>query len=297
MNDTDTFFHFENDLLTELHAVRARSAAAPAGPTMPRRRRRRLVAVAAGGAVVAAAVVAVAVVNTGGTSAKPAAAAAGGLPSSSSVRNAVLAAFDANGGDVAYTHMVRAARGEPRVVQDMWQSPSRAATGTRVHFRSRITFGGTVGQDVGMIWTQPGGSSARKTVTGEMIDVEYGSRTWSDQEATPLASGGVFGADQVRQEIAQGYLRVDGPATVGGKKAIKLSLRLPGAGGVTSVLWVDASTYLPIESVAHRPGKTPETTTTDYQMLPSTPGNMASLNVPVPAGFTRTATPPAYPRG
>jgi hypothetical protein len=40
-----------------------------------------------------------------------------------------------------------------------------------------------------------------------------------------------------------------------------------------------------------------QTITTGYQMLPATPGNLASVNVPVPAGFNRTATPPAHPHG
>jgi hypothetical protein len=296
MNDTDAFFDFENNLLTELHAARARSAAGP-GPrrTVPGRRgrARRLVPAAVGGAVAAAAVAAVAVANPGGTGAKPAATPES-PSSSSSVRNAVLAAFDANAGDMAYAHVVITTRGEPTMVVDLWQSPSTVATGTRVHRRSRITFGDRLQQDVGMIWTEPAGSSAyKKRVTGELIDVEYDSKTWSDQKATSITSAPVYGADQVRKEIAQGYLHVDGPTTVSGKKAIKLSLQ--GVHGNTSTVWVDASTYLPIKSVSQSSGRTTQTITTDYQMLPSTPSNMASLNVPVPAGFTRTATPPAHP--
>jgi hypothetical protein len=315
MNDTDTFFDFEDALLTELHAARARSAggqaaghvagrAAERAVTVPGRRgrARRLGPVAAAGAVAAAAVAAVAVANTGGTDVKPAstdvkpASAAGGLPSSSSVRNAVLAAFDASAGDIAHAHIVTVTPGEPTMVQDLWQSPSTTRTGTVVHFRSRISWGGALQQDVGMIWTQPAGASARKTVTGELIDVEYSGKRWSDQKATLIAAAPVFGADQVRNEIAQGYLHVDGRAMAGGEKAIKLSLR--GVRGDSSTVWIDASTYLPIKSVSIMSVGTPgQTITTGYQMLPATPGNLASLNVLVPTGFTKTATPPAHPHG
>jgi hypothetical protein len=310
VSDTDTRFDFEDALLSELHAARARSAsghaagyAAERSLTVPGRRgrARHLIPVAAVTGAAAVAVAAVAVTNTGGTGGKPAStganpASAGGLPSSSSVRNAVLAAFDASAGDIAHARIVTVTPGQPTMVQDLWQSPSTTRTGTVVRFRSRMSWGGALQQDVGMIWTQPADASARKTVTGELIDVEYGGKTWSEQKATPVAAGTVFGADQVRNEIAQGYLHVDGLTTVGAEKAIKLSLR--GVLGDNSTVWIDASTYLPIKSVSIMSiGTRGETTTTGYQMLPATSGNLASINVPVPAGFSRTATPPAHPNG
>lgn len=297
MNDTETYFDFERAVLSELHAARARGAAGEPAVTVRARRRRarRLVPVAVAGAA-AAAVAAVTVAGTGGTAVKPAppAAAAGGLPSSSSVRNAVLAAFDASADDIVHVHVVGVTPGEPTMTQDQWQSPVTVRTGAVVHFRLLNFWGGAPQQDVGMIWTQPASAASRKSVTGELIDVEYDSKTWSDQKATQVA-GGVFGVQEVRNEIAQGYLHVDGRTTVGGQQAIKLSLR--GVPGDDSTVWVDASTYLPIKSVSIMTNGARGTTTATYQMLPPTPANLASLNVPVPTGFTRTATPPAHPHG
>jgi len=63
----------------------------------------------------------------------------------------------------------------------------------------------------------------------------------------------------------------------------------------SSQLWVDATTYLPIRSIAHQEGgmiggPTFHTTiVTDYDILAPTPDNLARLHPPVPPGFPRVA--------
>ncbi len=55
---------------------------------------------------------------------------------------------------------------------------------------------------------------------------------------------------------------------------------------MTTALWVDAQTYLPMRSVATLragPDDVPlETETTEYQILPATPANLNLLTPPVP---------------
>ncbi|HEV2936223.1 MAG TPA: hypothetical protein VGY96_24130, partial [Streptosporangiaceae bacterium] len=67
---------------------------------------------------------------------------------------------------------------------------------------------------------------------------------------------------------------------------------------VTTTLWVDAQSYVPLRSVemmrAGPRDNVLETDTTDYQILPATRANLDLLNPPIPAGFTETATSPHF---
>lgn len=63
-------------------------------------------------------------------------------------------------------------------------------------------------------------------------------------------------------------------------------------------LWVDARAYVPLRSVSTmRAGPDDqllEANTTDYQVLPATPANLALLTPPIPAGFTRIPKSPRF---
>jgi hypothetical protein len=67
---------------------------------------------------------------------------------------------------------------------------------------------------------------------------------------------------------------------------------------VTTTLWVDARTYQPLRSASTTRiplGGVPlETDTTQYQILPATPANLALLTPPIPPGFTRTPGSPHF---
>jgi hypothetical protein len=88
----------------------------------------------------------------------------------------------------------------------------------------------------------------------------------------------------IRFELSCGEYTTDGRQRVSGVDAIKLT----GDRGLAA-LWVDPKTYLPVR-VMFAFGRRP--TQTDFRWLRPTSASLASLNLPVPAGF-RQVPPPA----
>src|ERR1700728_2998175 len=90
---------------------------------------------------------------------------------------------------------------------------------------------------------------------------------------------------------AAGHYTVDGQAVLHGQASLKLvsTSATTGLHPVTQLttLWVNATTYLPIQSTSS--GHLPEQTT--FTWLPATPTNAATFNIAVPAGFRRVAPP------
>jgi hypothetical protein len=120
----------------------------------------------------------------------------------------------------------------------------------------------------------------------------------------------------LRSELSEGSLQLVGNTTVNGEPAIELSVVAPTGdakpsdwGGET--LWVDPSTYLPIRqevdtlaepfpSGATEPFPTPPESSNqvwNYTFLPSTPSNLALLQVSVPSGLPQVPVPQALPSG
>src|SRR5258708_6072411 len=112
----------------------------------------------------------------------------------------------------------------------------------------------------------------------------------------------------IGDQIASGGFTVAGTMRLQGRPAIELtwSRRFGPNIVMTTRLWVDARTYLPLQSVTTRwighphlqvngkrvaPGRrlALSTDTTQYHILPATPANLALLPPPTPSGFTRTA--------
>lgn len=135
--------------------------------------------------------------------------------------------------------------------------------------------------------------------------VNYGSGTWSRTVMAPRVSGGQPSAscasagtdftttpDAARKLLACPGITVTRGQRIEGMDAIRLSGKRLG-----ETLWVNATTYLPIEAViTYAPGnmppagynnaKSPEQVF-QYTWLPPTPANLAYMNVPIPAGFTQ----------
>lgn len=146
-------------------------------------------------------------------------------------------------------------------------------------------------------------SAAAKTGKVEVI---YPAGIWYHREIRaaapgqelPCAGSGPFAGFQatgwtgtIRSMLACGQFKIAGHGQIGGTDAIKIVATWSHAAG-SDTLWIDSSTYLPIRiAFAIEPGFSAQT---DIQWLPATPGNLAHLNLPVPARF-RQVSAPAFP--
>jgi len=264
----------------------------------PRVSRRRLLLAglpAAAGAA-AATMVAVSVASSGPGSTPP------GV---SSVRAAVLDAFQRDSGDiVATTGTIHRSKG-PVMTQRAWAYPAFPARGEQVRFRLFVLRDGVPESDTESIYVQDAaaGRLTQPTTQGprtaEIIDVQYTTRTWSRQRSSSVLLAGNLSPSLIRDQIASGGFTMAGTVRLQSRPAIKLTwTRSPGRLTVTTTLWVDARTYLPLRSAttirAGLHNMLLETDITQYQVLPATQANLDLLTPPIPAGFTRTATSPNF---
>jgi hypothetical protein len=227
-----------------------------------------------------------------------------------SLRAKLLAAFSATSGELVYERSTFVAG--TSTTTENWYYPWQANPGQQVRSRQLVlNSNGTPYQDVEDIYTMPAPGmvpaglpmavkkklkaahlSTVVAAIGQIIDVEYGNRTWSDQKHHALLESDPASPQAILAEIKNGQWAYLGTTTVDGHKAIELDWKDTYA---TSYLWVDAGTYLPLRELdtilVGGPGKMITTVDrTVYTMLPATPANMALLTVPIPRGFTRTAT-------
>jgi hypothetical protein len=130
--------------------------------------------------------------------------------------------------------------------------------------------------------------------TGEIIDVEYGTQTWSDQK-----DQAIFPDDPaaLRNEIASGHWTAARPADLDGRKAIEVTWQKAHNGTVllTTHFWFDARTYLPLREESSyligSPGHYRVATMRgDFELLPATTANLAQLKPVIPSGFRKTST-------
>jgi len=269
-------------------------------PARPRRRTLMLAGLPAAGVVAAAALV------LAMTAPDP---SAPGSRSSASVRTAVLDAYNQISDDIVYSTQSIQSVHAPAATQQQWAYPAMPATGHQVRVRVFASDNGAPSEDTESVYvagptsdfSQPAGGA------GEITDVEYATRTWSRfLSSTPLLAGSLSPAP-IRQQVASGIFTVAGPASVQGQPAVQLTWTMlegpPGRQhhGVTTRLWVDAQTYVPLQVVTSswlqppgQPRTAFQTVTRQYRFLPPTPANLALLNPPIPAGFTRTASSPHF---
>jgi hypothetical protein len=270
-------------------------------------RRARTVRAAIAGAPAAAAGVAAAVVlATSGPAVAPAGrpAATARVPAAGSLRTAILTAFDGAQDQILYDRQVITVRGgTPQTgTTEFWYSPAQPRFGQRetIRYLSLGRNGAPLGAGESSYVVPRGGAG---DVAGEIITVDYQTRTWSDQKnakfpVKPVGAGGSVAA--IRAQIAAGNWSVTGTRTLGGRRTIELTW--PGRDGPASKswLWVDARTYLPVKAVmrytARSSGTTEHGTVVDqYAYLAPSLSNLTRLRVAIPAGFTRTAVPEVPP--
>ena len=256
-------------------------------PRVPRRDVRRAgLALGAAGALTAVAVIAAV---THGPATRP--TSLGGP----ALRTHLLAAIDTASGDILYAH------GGPAPGGGTWQSPAYPQPGQTVHIRILgLGLGGAIFKDVEYSFTMPSRNDGANSYTsdldqgglqlsGTVMDVNHFRHLWGEWHAK-LVLGFTLDAAGIRAEIADGQFTVVGPAELHGKKAVELEISVPPSSEapphVTAArLWVDATTYLPMQQYLRMSNG--QQNVTDYTYLPPTPGNLAKLRPEIPAGYTR----------
>jgi hypothetical protein len=269
-------------------------------------------------AAIAATVGMVSTDHTGKTN-QPASPTAAAPTSAGSLRDAILTAFSETVSDISHSQTVWETQGQKTIGSiDVWTSPFEAQIGQTQTRRDVVTFGGQTIQDIEMIYSIPksdatvpadcngkigvdksrsrnGQNDAIQAVDGRLIDVEYTTKSWSDQPDTCLAMTQPTDAQQIRDDIASGGWSVVAHGEINGRQAIQLSWDHARAGS-TDVLWVDARTYLPIEGTSTgQVGSPGQTIVTAYNFLADTRANAQQLTTYIPAGFAQSRRVPAIP--
>ena len=125
---------------------------------------------------------------------------------------------------------------------------------------------------------------------GNAVFINHDLRDWWSRSSEGVACEPLT-PQTIEHDLAAGHYTVDGNVILEGQASLKLvsTSATTGLHPVTQLttLWVNATTYLPIQSTSS--GHLPEQTT--FTWLPATPTNVALLNVTVPAGFRQVAPP------
>lgn len=217
----------------------------------------------------------------------------------------LLAAISAASSDIAYTRAteVNTSPGALNVSGESWLSPWQPSIGQQVHNRQvRLGSDGTpvLGMELIYDWPAPPTPSAPRSLStkGSAITVNYKTKTWSEENEAvcDVCQLTALYPTNLTELIMDNNFKEVGHATVHGHRAIEFhSVELGDSATlwlrIDSTLWVDAATYLPFRltsTASLRHGYT-DTHTTDYQLLPATPANLAKLTPPIPAGFRKVA--------
>jgi hypothetical protein len=255
----------------------------------PRRGNRRLAAgITTGAALVVGLVAVIAAVGHGpAIKATPLAAPA--------LRTRLVAAIDTASGDILYAH------GGPAPGGGTWQSPAYPRPGQKVHIRILgLGSDGTVFKDGEKSFTMPPGNDDPSSyisdfdqgglqLSGTIMAVNHFRHVWGEWHAKFIL-GFSLDAAGIRAEIANGQFRVVGRTELHGQQAVELKINVPpnneAPPHVTEArLWVDATTYLPMQQYLRMSNG--QQNVTDYTYLPPTAANLAKLRPEIPAGYTR----------
>jgi hypothetical protein len=126
---------------------------------------------------------------------------------------------------------------------------------------------------------------------GKAVFINHDLREWWSR-STEGVSCEPLTPQVIEHDLAAGHYTVVGHAILDEQASLKLvsMSATTGPHPVThlTTLWVNAATYLPIQSTST--GHLPEQTI--FTWLPATPTNATTLNITVPAGFRQVAPPP-----
>ena len=125
---------------------------------------------------------------------------------------------------------------------------------------------------------------------GHAVIVDYGHRQWWSRNSEGVTCAPLT-PQTIEQDVTAGRYSLAGRSVIDGRQALQLvsTTTTSGLHPVTkpTTLWVDATTYLPIQSTST--GHVTDTTV--FAWLPATTANQAVLKIAVPAGFQHIGAP------
>jgi hypothetical protein len=236
-------------------------------------------------------------------------------PSTAAIRARLIDALSGEPDTIFYSQSSTEIPGQPTSFNEEWDYPWNGRPGQVVHQTGSRSVGGTVQSEWSLTFTVPAGGAtanaaestgASCNVSGQRIDIDFINETWqpSDQSCVALTPGldtAEFVDPKTRQPIsniktlvADGLLGVVGSRTIGHQSTIELRSAVHGAS--TLDLWVNASTYLPVQSVTTFPTGNAGASkvaieTTQFSYLMPSPSNLANLQVTIPPGFSEVVSP------
>lgn len=126
---------------------------------------------------------------------------------------------------------------------------------------------------------------------GRAVIVDYTDRQWWSRNSNGVTCEPLT-PQNIEQDLAAGRYSLAGQDVIDGRPALRLvsTTATSGLHPVTkpTTLWVDATTYLPIQSTST--GHLTEKTV--FAWLPATAANRAVLKIAVPPGFRHVGAPP-----
>jgi hypothetical protein len=206
------------------------------------------------------------------------------------VRDAILTAFSGVGGDIFYNKITEIYSGKMSKwngVSQSWAYPLQPQAGQKAYVRYLVA-PSSPGQkgDSELIWTEPSASKQGIPTKTEVIDVEYGNRTWSDTTAPVAVQTETGDLQALRESIVNGKLTVVRKTVIDGQTVLELTTRSKDSRtGSMETWWVSPATWLPVRTLTVSSAVSIKV---DYGFLPPTPANIAKVKVTIPAGFTRT---------
>jgi hypothetical protein len=241
----------------------------------------------------AGAAVALSATGTPAPRSQPTAAHAGtAVATPGELRNAILTAFSGVGGDIFYTKITEIYPGKMSKwngVSQSWAYPLQPQAAQKAYVRYLVVPSSPNEKtDAELIYTEPSASKQSIPTKTEVIDVQYGNRTWSVTTAPVAVQTETASLQALRESIVNGELTVVRKTELDSQTVLELTTRSKDAGkGSVETWWVNPATYLPVRTLSIDGGVTNQI---DYGFLPPTPANIAEVKVTIPAGFTRTPT-------
>ena len=218
----------------------------------------RVIAIGIGAAALAGTagvVVAVSVTGTPAPRSQPAAAQAGTAAATpGEVRNAILTAFSGVGGDIFYAKITEIYSGKMSKwngVSQSWAYPLQPQAGQKAYVRYLLV-PNNPGQkdDSELIWTEPSASKQGIPTKTKVIDVEYGSRTWSVTSSQVAVQTETGDLQALRESIVKGKFTVVRKTVIDGQTVLELTTRSKdSSAGGGETWWVNPATWLPVRTL------------------------------------------------